>query len=400
MAVDTGIVVAVVADEFLQTHGGFRQTLYGEGHILNKAGGAHGTGAADTGEDAGADGPVLAVDGRVFSKFCRYVQAIARQAVLDGLNLLQQLLMGDTLCLGQYSCQPLVVARFHAGYLSCIHIFLILQVDGVVNRTEGFVVEHLGTLDNQLLGTHLQVFIAGLQLLHGHHGFTALFHSEEIDHGRSLEGVVVKGLHGDLRDKGQRTLRAYHQVGNDVEGVVVGYQRTQVQTGNILDTVLAADAPSQRFVVSDAVAEGFYLADKVRVTLAESLATLLTSSIEHCSVGQDDTGRYQHAVAVGMDTTVHARGVVTHNTADHCRADAGRVGREYTSVGFQYLVDLGTDNAGLQADGVLSGAYLVALPVLASYNEYGVAQTLTRERRSSRPEGEGQVVLLTRLYNI
>ena len=52
MTVDAGIGIAVVGNELLQAHGGFGQHLDGEGHVLNQAGGAHGTGAAHRGEYA------------------------------------------------------------------------------------------------------------------------------------------------------------------------------------------------------------------------------------------------------------------------------------------------------------------------------------------------------------
>ena len=52
VAVDTGIVVAVVGNELLELHRSLRQTLYGEGHILDETRRAHRSCAAYAGEDA------------------------------------------------------------------------------------------------------------------------------------------------------------------------------------------------------------------------------------------------------------------------------------------------------------------------------------------------------------
>ena len=162
MTVDAGIVVAVVGNELLQLHRGLRQRLDGERHILNETRGTHGTRATYTGEDTRTDGPVFAIHCRILRKLSRDIQAELPQTFLDLLNLLKQLLVRHTLCLRQDSRQVVIVARFHTGNLSGIDILLILQVHGIVHTAQRLVVEHLGTLHHQLLGTHLQILVAGL----------------------------------------------------------------------------------------------------------------------------------------------------------------------------------------------------------------------------------------------
>ena len=90
--------------------------------------------------------------------------------------------MGDALGLCQDGCQVVIVARRHTLYLAGIHIFLVLQEHRVIHRVQRHIVEHLGTLHHQVLGTHLQVFVTGLQFLHRYHSLATLLHRHEIDH--------------------------------------------------------------------------------------------------------------------------------------------------------------------------------------------------------------------------
>ena len=331
MTIDAGITVAVVGDKLLQLDGGLGQALDGEGHILDEARGADGARTTHRWEDTRADGPVLAVNGGVFGELGRNIEAELAETLLNTVNLLEQLLVGDAFRLGQDGCQMVVVARSHTLNAACIYIFLILEVDGVVDRVERHIVEHLGTLHHQVLGTHLQVVVARGELLHGHHGLAALFHGEEVDHGRCLVGIVAERLHRHLREEGQRTLRPYHTVGHDVERIVVGQQRTDVQTGHILDAILLADAVGQLFVGTHAVAQVLYLLDKLRMRLAESLLALLVARIDHGTVGKYQSGADHHAVAIGMHAAVHARSIVADDSTHHSAADGSGIGREHTA---------------------------------------------------------------------
>ena len=90
--------------------------------------------------------------------------------------------MSYSLGLCEYRSQVVVVARFYPLNLTCIHILLILQEYWVVNRVKRHIVEHLSTLHHQVLCTHLQVIITGLQLLHGYNSLTTLLHSKEVNH--------------------------------------------------------------------------------------------------------------------------------------------------------------------------------------------------------------------------
>ena len=388
MTIDAGIVVAMIGNEALQLHSCLGQTLNGEGHILDETRGADGTCTAHRGEDARADGPVLAVDGRIFSKLCGDVQPELRETLFDALYLLEQLLVRCGFRLGEDGRQVVIVTRCDSFYLTGIDIFLILQVDRVVDRAERLVVEHLCTLHHQPLGTHQQIVVAGKQFLHSHNGLAALLHRHEIDHRRCLEGIVAERLHRHLREEGQRTLRTHHRVGHDVERVVVGDEGSQVESGDVLDAVLLPDACHQLFVSTHTVAQLFYLTDEVGVRLSELLAALLVGCINDGAVGEDDARALHHTVAVGVDTTVHARGVVADDTTHHSRTDAGRVRRKDAPVGLQYLVDTGSHDARLQPDAHIVERWrmrsvqgrmiyhLMLFPMLSCYDEHRVAHTL------------------------
>ena len=211
----------MISNHLLQLNRCLGQVVNMEGHILYQTGGANRARTTHRGEDTRTDGPVLAVDLRILSKLSRDIQTELRQAFLYRLHFLHQLLMGHGLSLGQDSCEVMVVAGLHTGNLSGIHIFLILQIDGIIHRAKRFIVEHLGTLYNEVLGTHLQVFIARLQFLHGYHCLTTLLHRLEINHRRCLIRIVVERLHRYLREESQCSFRAYHTVGHDIERIII-----------------------------------------------------------------------------------------------------------------------------------------------------------------------------------
>ena len=132
VAIDTGIAISVIGNQFLQFHGSFGQRFDGEGNVLDQTRGAYRTSTSHTGEDTASDSPVFAIDGRILGKHRWDIESELSQTGLDLLYLLQQLLVGNALCLCQYRRQVVIVAWFHTFYLTCIHIFLILQEDGII----------------------------------------------------------------------------------------------------------------------------------------------------------------------------------------------------------------------------------------------------------------------------
>ena len=199
VAVDAGIIVAVVGNKLLQSDSSLGQRFDWERNILDKARCAHRAGAAHAGEDARTDGPVLAVDLRILSKLGRNVQAKRTQALLNLSYLIEQLLVGNALSLGKNGGKVVVIARLNALYFTSIYILHILQINWIIDRAERLVIEHLGTLNHKVLGAVLKVVLACLHLLHGYHSLATLLHGKEVNHGRGLERIVLKSLHCYLR---------------------------------------------------------------------------------------------------------------------------------------------------------------------------------------------------------
>ena len=114
--------------------------------------------------------------------------------------------MGDALGLGEDGREVVVVAGISSSHLAGIHILLILQIDRIIDRAERLVVEHLSRLDDQILSTIGQIFLASLHFLHRHHSLAALLHRMEIDHRGGLVRVVLQRLHRHLGKEGEGTL--------------------------------------------------------------------------------------------------------------------------------------------------------------------------------------------------
>ena len=126
---------------------------------------------------------------------------------------------------------------------------------------------------------------------------------------------------------------------HDIEGVVVSDKWTEIKSRHILNAVFGTNTLSEIFVGSYAVTKFLNLADEVGMRLAEFLTTFLITRIDDCAISEDQSCTHHHPVTVGMDATVHSRGVVANDTAHHCTTYRGWVGWEHSSKGFQYLVN-------------------------------------------------------------
>ena len=400
MTIDAGIRIAMIGNEPLQLHRRLRQRLDGECDILNQTRSAHRTRTTHTGEDTTADCPILAIDGRIFRKFSRNIQLELTQTLLDSLHLLQQLFMRDALRLRQDGRQVVIITWFHTWNLASIHILLILQIDRVIHRTQRHIVQHLRTLHHQILRTHRQILITSLQLLHRHHSLTTLLHRQEINHRRRLVRVVLQRAHRHLRQERQRTLTTHHRMGDDVERIVISHQRTQVQTRHILDTIFLTDARSQFLIGTHPITQRLNLLDHLWMTPTESRPALFIACIQHRSIGQHHASRHHHTVTVGMHTTVHARGIIDHNTTHHRATDRSWIGWEHTTIRFQDLIDTGTHDARLERDALMVVGKTIPLPMLTCHNQHRIRAALSTQRSASSTEGERQLIFLAELDNL
>ena len=316
MTVDATVVVAVVDEHLRQVDGGVGQVLDVESHVLDNHRRAQRTRAAHTGENARSYGPILAILGGIAGEARRHVERVALEHALDGGDVVVEF----TLTVGKGLHE-------HRGKVGA---------GGVVDAGQRLAVEDLGAVHRRTL--------------HVDDGLASLAHLLEVEHGAGPEGIQVPGLHRKLARKGQCTLAAHHQVGDDVEGVGEVDKRRDIQSGDILDAVFASDALGQFVVGHDAVAQGLDVAHKLRMALAEGLSAVGVASVEDGAVGQHDAHREHLAVAIGVRAATHARGIVDDDAAHHGRVFRGRVGGERAAQWSQDLVDLRAHDARLQRD--------------------------------------------------
>ena len=79
-------------------------------------------------------------------------------------------------------------------------------------------------------------------------------------------------------------------MGNDIERIIVSHKRTEVQSGNILNTILITYARAKFLVSPNLVAQDLYLMQEIRVGATKLLAALLRTRIEHSSIGKNNAG--------------------------------------------------------------------------------------------------------------
>ena len=353
MTINAGILVAMACDELLQIDRSMWQVLDMERHILDETRRTDWSLAAHSGEDAGADRPVLSIDLRVIGKGGLAIEVKSRERIHDLLDICLQSFRRQGLGLGEDSREIVVVAFGYAVNTTCIHILLIVQIDGVVDTLQRQIVEHLRTLYLEILIGHRHVVLVGFQLFQSDDGLAALLHGLEINHSRSAVRIFVQRSHADTGEEGKRSLRTHDTVCYDVEGIVIVDKRPDVETRDVFDGILIPDALREVSVLPHLITQSLDFLDKLGMTLAEGLAALLVTGIEDGAIGKNEAGTEQHVIAVGMHATVHARGVVDHDTADHSTAHRCRVGRKHTSIRLQDIVHTSSRDTGLKGDGIL-----------------------------------------------
>ena len=237
-----------------------------------------------------------------------------------------------------------------------------------------------------------------LQFVHLHDGAARLADVAEIDHCAGLVFVFALGAHRDPGQKRQRSLGADQKMGDDVERIVETYQRQQVEPHDVLDRIFMQNALRQGLVAADPAAQRFDGAEESAVALRKGPAARSVARVEQRAVGQHQTRREQHPVAVGMGSAVHTRGVVHHDTAHHRAFDRSGVGRKAIPAGFEHLVDPCTHDAGLEPHGTAAVEDLATLPVFTRHNEHRIADGLPRKARSRGAERQRHARLTCRLH--
>ena len=127
------------------------------------------------------------------------------------------------------------------------------------------------------------------------------------------------GLNCSAVHKAERAFASYHAMGNNVKRIIVNDKRTKIETRDIFYGVFAVDLSYQFGVRAYFIAYVADFAYDLGVYLLEIPARILICGVKHGSVCQNDTHRSKYAVAVGVRTAIHTRGIVDDDAADHSR---------------------------------------------------------------------------------
>ena len=109
--------------------------------------------------------------------------------------------------------------------------------------------------------------------------------------------------------------------------------------------------------------------------------------VENRAVGQDDTCRFQRAIAIGMRAAAHSAGVVHHDSAHHGRLDTSGVWGEIPAIRAEYLIHALSDDTRLQSNALPVVGNAILLPFLAANHQQTVANSLSAQAGSCCTEG-------------
>ena len=366
VTIDHTVLVTIFGDLVLQVDRSVGQHLHREHHVLDQARGSRLAHRTHRGEYARTHLPILRVLLGFVREFDRGSQLLGVDQSVDSLDVSVELSLVAGGGFDQQGGAVLGQCVDKGG--NTLHMF---------DRADCQTVQQLDT-------THGRA----LQLLNG---LARRAHIVEVEHCAGLAGHRFEGREAHQIDECQRTLRADHQVGDHIERIGVIDQRIQTQTRRIFDTVFLMYTSRKCLVVSHTAANLLQTCEELGVRTAELVAAGGVARIEHRTVGQHDTHRVDRFVAI-LVGSVHTAGVVGDDTADHCRAHRCGVGTELTTIGSQQLIDSCADDTGLNLNVFARRVDLDALPIFARQHQHRVGRRLTRECRTCRAEGHGNIV--------
>ena len=203
-----------------------------------------------------------------------------------------------------------------------------------------------------------------------------------------------QGAEGDLGHEAQGTLRADHQVLQDVHRLVVVGEGVDAVAHGVLHGVLLGDLGHRLGVLAHAVAQ-------LRQALPQGgLGPMqLRVGIGLCGVDDGARGEHQHhrlkgVVGVELGAAGHARRVVGHDAADGAGDLGRRVGTQLVAIARQVCVDVADGGAGLTAHPCAAVEHLHLAEVLAHVQEDRIAQRLARQAGATGAEGHGAVLAI------
>ena len=212
----------------------------------------------------------------------------------------------------------------------------------VLHRAQRGAVEQLDRGDRRLLQSRHRA-ARGLEVV-------------EQDQRARLVRVLLDRPVRDLADEAERSFRADHQVGEDVDRIAEVDQRVQAVAGGVLEPELVADARGERRVLARRPRQLGQALDELGPQPRELGAARRVARVEHRAVGEDDAQAGERVVAVLRRAAAHAARVVGGDAADHRGVDRRRVRADLAAQRREPAIGDGADHAGLQGDRAPSAA--------------------------------------------
>ncbi|MNJ26531.1 hypothetical protein D3C77_210150 [compost metagenome] len=225
-------------------------------------------------------------------------------------------------------------------------------------------------------------------LLEHRHCVAAGLDIREDDQRTGFVRMVRHGVVGDRTDKAQGPFGADHQVGEDIQRLVVVDQRIERQPGGVLQPVLVADFRGQLGVGAGLATQFAKACEQCAVVFTECGDARRVFAVEQGAVGQQQAHAGEGVIAVLGRTAAHAAGVVGHDAADFAGVDRGRVGADLAAERGKPGVGLGTDHARLQANLGAAVADLTTVPVVPQHQQHRIAHGLARQTGTGGAEGD------------
>ncbi len=222
-------------------------------------------------------------------------------------------------------------------------------------------------------------------------GQTGLLGIPEHQQGRGLVGVFGHGVEHHLGDKAEGPLRADHQVGEDIDGVLMVEQGIDGVAGGVLEPVLVANFGGKLGIRQHFGAQGGEPGQQLRALGRKGGAALGIAALQHGAIGQQQGHGVQGVIAVMGGAAAHAARVVGGDAAELAGVDGGGIRPNLAAQRGQIAVGIGADHPGLQGDALAIVQDAVAAPAVGQGDEYRIAQGLARETGAGGAKGARQV---------
>ncbi|MND98602.1 hypothetical protein D3C80_909620 [compost metagenome] len=156
-------------------------------------------------------------------------------------------------------------------------------------------------------------------------GQTRLLRIPEHQQSRGLVGVFGHCIEHHLGDKAEGPLRANHQVGEDIDRVLMVEQSIDGIAGGVLEPVLVANFGGKLGVRQHFGAQGREPGQQLRARGRKGGAAVGIAAVQHGTIGQQQGHGVQSVVAVVGGAAAHAARVVGGDAAKLAGVDRRRI---------------------------------------------------------------------------